>query len=384
MDMPSAFNWGFDLHIPRYTGTALSEFWFNFILMNVIFFIVYIYRNRMCPRNISWLLILVFCLYAFWDTDYFSFANVFYRGLNHFRDPIYKYISFFSFGSYLIFRFWIWGVGLWLVYNTAKRFGLEMNVLCYVFAIFFMLTFSYARVSLAMALYFFGLSFLIIRDRNIIERAIIVVLTFLCAYMAHRSILVLIAISPVACLKLTKRRVILIACFSPIIILGVKYILGAIIAGALAGSSSEFARSAQGYASSKISVAFNWKWELITTLRYWSFYVALLYILWVFFFKNRGKEHYYPSGVQALLTITCAIVLIAVTILSISGNKLLGLWVVGYRYLYMAGIPICLLLTYMYQNALVSEKTLNRILLLPFLYAELFILGKIITLQFIK
>ena len=37
MDTPSAFNWDFDLHIPRYTGTALSEFWFNFILMNAIF-----------------------------------------------------------------------------------------------------------------------------------------------------------------------------------------------------------------------------------------------------------------------------------------------------------------------------------------------------------
>lgn len=254
--------------------------------------------------------------------------------------------------------------------------------MCYIFTIFFMLTFSYARVSLGMALYFFGLSYLIIREGNIVKRLIIIVCSFLLAYMAHRSMLLPIIIAPLSLLKLTKRKIILIACLSPFIIVVIKYALSTIVLDILAGSSSEFAKSTQGYISSRITVKFNWKWELITTLRYWSFYIALLYALWIFFFKRSIENH--STEIRSLLTITLFIEIIAVAILIIGGNELQGLWVIGYRYLYMAGIPLCLILTHMYQNRLLSNKNLNRILLFPLLYAELFILGKIITIQFIN
>ena len=62
---------------------------------------------------------------------------------------------------------------------------------------------------------------------------------------------------------------------------------------------------------------------------------------------------------------------------------MLGLWVIGYRYLYMTGIPICIIITYMYQTKLLSDKALKFILLPSLLYAELFIFGKILTLQFL-
>ena len=380
MDTPSAFNWDFDLHIPRYTGTALSEFWFNFILMNAIFLLVYFLRKYPYPRKISWAMVLIFCLYAFWDTDYFSFANNFYSGLENFRDPLYQYISIFSLKSYIIIRFWIWGIGLLLVYHTAKRYKLHENTMCYIFTVFFMLTFSYARVSLGMALYFYGLSYLIIRDNtDALKRMTIIIITFILAYTAHRSILLLILLSPLALLKLTKKKVILILCFLPLIVIAIKYTLSGIISGALLRESNEFTQSAQGYAASKIEVAFNWKWQLITTLRYWSFYIALVCILWVFFFRKGAKIE--SAEMQSLLTITLSIEIIAITILSIGGNKLLGLWVIGYRYLYMAGIPLCLLLTYVSQKKLLNNKAINKILIVPLLYAELFIVGKILTLQ---
>lgn len=154
-EMPSAFNWNFDLRVPRYSGTSLSEFWFSFILMNGIFLLVYLLRNSSYPRRISWFAFLLFCLYAFWDTDYFSFANTFYRGLDNFRDPIYKYILLFSFGSYIVFRLWIWGIGLLLVYFTTKRYELDENIMCYVFTLFFMLN-SRMPVLHWGWLYFFG------------------------------------------------------------------------------------------------------------------------------------------------------------------------------------------------------------------------------------
>lgn len=383
MDMPSAFNWDFDLHLPRYTGTSLSEYWFNFILMNIVFFVVYQRKDSKQQRKISWLLVILFLLYAFWDTDYFSFARTFYEGLDDFRDPIYQYISNLSFNSYLIFRLWIWGGGLYITYLTAKKLNLNPNTFLYVFTIFFLLTFSYARVSLGMALYFYGLSFLIIPHSNILKKYIAVFILFFLAFLAHRSILILIVLAPVSLVKLTKKRLILIILLSPIVIFATKYILGSIIAGALlAGNNSEFAKSAHGYAASKIQMTFNWKWELITTLRYYSFYVSIAFALWKFYFS---KDSIKPSrDISKYLTISFFIILIAVTILCVAGNQIMGLWIIGYRYLYMAGIPLCFIITYLYQNRFITNKVLSRLLLLPFLYSELFMIGKIITLQFGK
>ncbi|MDE6486458.1 MAG: EpsG family protein [Muribaculaceae bacterium] len=383
MDLPSAFNWNFDLHIPRPTGTSLSEFWFCFVLMNFVFLIVYLLKDSKTTRQLSWCSVLLFCLYAFWDTDYFSFARNFYHGLKDFRDPIYYYISLLSCGSYIIFRLFVWGAALIFVYLTAKRLKLNENLFIYVFTIFFMLTFSYARVSLAMALYFYGASFLVVNKGNILRRLCIAAGMFALAYISHRSVLVLIALSPLVFFKLTKKRVLLILLTTPFVIMGVKYVLGGIISGALlADNSSEFAKSAQGYASSKIQIAFNWKWELITTLRYYSFYIALGYAIWKFYFRKNNKVC--SEAISRYLTLTLFIVLIAITILGIAGNQIIGLWVIGYRYLYMAGIPLCLIITYMYQNKFCSYKVMNRLLLLPFLYGEIFMLGKIITMQFGK
>lgn len=379
-DMPSAFNWDFDLHVPRYSGTALSEFWFNFLIMNIIFLLVSRYKFHSQEKKGLWFALLLFCLYAFWDTDYFSFARVFYEGLEDFRDPIYQYIAKISFGSYIVFRFWIWGGAILLVRDTAKRFKLNENNFCFVFTVFFLLTFSYARVSLGMALYFWGLSFLLIKDRAFFYRFFKVVVSFIFAYWVHRSMLVIILLTPLAFIKLTKKKIVFFAVLLPFIILSIQIVLGNIIAGALLSGENEFSQSALGYAQSAIEVSFNWKWELITTLRYWSFYIALIYILYIFFIKNKWKDC--NSEIRSLLTLTLFIIIMAVTILVIAGNKILGLWVVGYRYLYMSGIPLCIIMSYLYQKNIFNIRELRLLLLFPFFYAELFILGKILTMQF--
>ena len=378
----SVFNWDFNLHIPRVNGTALSEFWFNFILINIIFFLLYNWRGAKQIHYSSWWLVVFFCLVAFWDTDYFSFARIFYEEIEEFRDPIYKYISSVCFGSYIIFRFIIWGGALYLVYRTSVRLKLNRNKFIYIFAVFFLLTFSYARVSLAMALYYYGLSLLIISDRRSkLSRIIYVGIIFIVAFWAHRSIILPILLTPLIYLHLTKRKIILTLIILPILFIGIKYILGNIIEGVLLIGESAFTESAVGYASSQITMEFNWKWEIITTLRYYSFYLSMLIILWKCYFKKITIE--IPKHIQQLITITTAIMIIAVAILIIANNNLLGLWVIGYRYLYMTGIPICLILSYLNQQKLISNKQLNWILLLPFLYSELFILGKIITMQFL-
>lgn len=376
--MPSVFNLAFDLQLPRYTGVALSEFWFNFILMNLIFMFVYIYRNKKYPAIITWITILIFCLFAFWDTDYFSFARTFYNGLENFRDPIYKYFSYVSFDSYIIFRLYIWGIALFLVYKTSKRFDLNTNIMCFVFTLFFMLTFSYARASLGMAFFFYGLSYLIIPKEDKIRRFIVIAVCFFLAYCSHRSLAILIALSPLSLIKLSKKNFLMLLFCYPIIIIIIKVIFAEIASGYL-GEENEFAKAAHGYSTNSVELEFNWKWRIITTLRYYSFYLANILLVWFLVIKNKINI---PLEINRLLTFTTLIVLISLAILSIPSGINLGLWVIGYRYLYMTGIPFCILLAFSKQNKILPQKLYRLILIIAVLYGELFMLGKILVLQF--
>lgn len=376
--MPSVFNLSFDLQVPRYTGVALSEFWFNLILMNLIFVLVYIYRRKRYPMYITWTSFLFFCLFAFWDTDYFSFANTFYNGLDDFRDIIYKYFSYISFGSYILFRLYIWGIATLLVYKTSLRFGLNTNIMCFVFTLFFMLTFSYARASLGMAFFFYGLSFLIVPKGNVINRFLTIAFSFFLAYCSHRSLAVLVGLSPLSLITLSKRKAILLLLSFPIIIVVIKIVFSGIAAGYL-GNDNEFAAAAQGYSSNSVELQFNWKWRIITTLRYYSLYLANVVLIWYFIFKENVKI---PIGISRLLTFTTLIVLMSIAILSIPSGINLGLWVIGYRYLYMTGIPFCILLAFSRQNGIIPNNAYRFLLIMAVLYGELFIIGKIITLQY--
>lgn len=380
-DNKSVFNLEFNMHEYHHIVT-LSEFWFVFIFINIIAFVGTLIKWKKEQYGLYWSLIVLFCLFSIWEWDYFMFADVFYKGLKNFRDILYPYFSYVSFGSYIVFRLLIWGTATYLVYLTGKRFKINTNVFFFVFVNFFLLTFSYARASLGMALYFYGLSFFIISDKNVIKRFFIVITCFFLAYCAHRSLLILILISPLCIFKPTKRSIFIILILVPILIILIKSLISQIMAGMLSDSSNSFAVSATKYTQLESELNFNWKWALVNNLRNWSFYISLVYIIYKLYFN--GKRHI-CNAIKSLITICILIEIISITIINIAGNELLGLWIVGYRYLYMCGIPICILATYSYCNKVITYKELFYVIIAPaLLYMELFLGGKILTLQFLS
>ena len=381
-DNKSVFNLEFNMHEYHHIVT-LSEFWFVFIFINIVMFVGILIKRKKEQYGIYWSLIVLFCLFSIWEWDYFMLANAFYKGFKDFRDILYPYLTYVSFGSYIILRLWIWGTATLLVYLTGKRFHVNTNILFFVFTTFFLLTFSYARASLGMALYFYGLSFFIIKDKNGIIRLIIIAICFFLSYCAHRSLLILIAISPFCLFKPTKRSLVLILIFIPIFIIVIKTILAQIMNGLLFDNTSSFAVSASKYTQLESIFNFNWKWALINHLRNWSFYVSLVFIIYKLYFSK--TKIIISNAIKSLVSICIIIEILAITIIVLAGNEFLGLWIVGYRYLYMCGIPLCILATYSYCNKIITPKELIFIIILPaLLYMELFLGGKILTLQFLS
>lgn len=115
------------------------------------------------PRNrylLAKFLILLFCIFSFWGTDWFHYAQIFTRikhyGGTHMED-VYASIVQYS-PNYLFFRLMVWGGALLLVFNSFKRVCTNNVLAVLIFSSIWLIWFSYARVSLAMALMFWGVS----------------------------------------------------------------------------------------------------------------------------------------------------------------------------------------------------------------------------------
>ena len=171
-------------------------------------------------------LIFLFCLFSFWGTDWFHYAQIFarikYYGGTHMED-VYSSIVQFS-PDYLFFRLVVWGVALLFAFNSFKRICANNVLAVLIFSSIWLLWFSYARVSLAMALMFWGVS---IAYKPLLNKKIISFIIALCAifvsFYFHKTAAFGIGIILIATLanKLNHR----IAFILPIVLIPIEYLL---------------------------------------------------------------------------------------------------------------------------------------------------------------
>lgn len=141
---------------------------FNIVLFSFIYWAYHAAKNkpyRVHGNNhaIGSILIYIFSVFAFWGNDWFHIYN-FYPYLQagddtHFED-VYVWIASNIASNYYIFRIIIWGLGQFFLYATFKRMAVCLHLQLYMFVVFGLIWFSYARVSLAMAMMFYGISVL--------------------------------------------------------------------------------------------------------------------------------------------------------------------------------------------------------------------------------
>lgn len=353
-----------------------GEFWFSFMFFNVAMLVSFICARKKKESVFVWVIALLFCVYAFWDTDYYSFRYIYFHLTSSFRDPLYYYLAYISLGSYSIYRLIIWGVAMLLFYKTCNRFGVSKNLSVYIFVVFFLLTFSFARASLGMTLYFYGLSCLLKPNVNNRRASCFNGIVFIClSYLGHRSMLPLILLTPLAYIHLTKKRVFILGCIFPVIVVAIRLVLQYFIKDnyAMGGQLSEFSDAVRGYATVR-DFELNWKFKLITVLRNMSHYVLCLYLLWSVWLKKQSIM--IPPYIKGFVTMSVVISIIALA-LSLSDVGVAS--VTSKRYLYMTGIPLCISLAYTVQKGLCSWRMLNVLLMVSVLWAEGYFIGKIIS-----
>ena len=263
---------------------------------------------------------------------------------------------------------------LLLILIMAKMYNLPRNLLLYIFVIFNLLHFSYARASLAMSVYFFGVSLLLLRKGGLRICGIIVLVS---SYLCHRSMFPLIILTPLMFLKFQKWVVVMLMIALPL--LGTLFTSGfflTIVDLYLSDSSaiSGFSETSTHYLSKDFDNQFNFKFLLINYLSIISIYTFFFYIIWTVYIKNKQI----PNVLMRLLALVIFVTSFA-SIFTINVNG--PFFLIGYRYLYMTAIPLTIIVTYMVNHNICSWKLLHILFIPSLLYSEGFIIGKIISLS---
>lgn len=358
-----------------------SQYLFNLLYWLFIVAVTYKYKDSIGTKPLVWLLFYGFCMYAYWCTDYFTYKYWF--SINYFdsdhKEPVYEYVQRYSFNSYILFRTLIWGTALCLYYKTIKRYNVNVNFVLFFFSVFFLLTFSYARATLAMACYFYGLSVLINRSNNTrFTRFTVGIFFIIISYFFHRSMLPLIAVTPLCFVRFNKKMIYLSILLFPLAAYLTNRLLGALLVGSvdLGESVSGFTDAATNYAGYS-NKAKNWKYMLTSLLDQSKFFVAYIYVL--FTYMKYRKEKSIDQGILRLLTITTIIIYIAFIFLTTNSNG--ATEVIGYRYLFMSGIPLTILFGYIYNENFYHSRSLYSVIIFTGLYGFIFILGKVLSLS---
>ena len=267
---------------------SLGKLLFNFILLNVIFIIGYQSVAKKKTSKMIWVLIILFCLFSFWGGDYFSYKAGFGKLTKDFRDPLYYYIQEISL-NYTMYRFLIWGVAVLLYYYAAKRLKLPMTIAAFSFATVSMLSFSYSRSSLGLCLYLLGGTYLIkpVKGNELLGYLFGFVLILL-SYYGHRSLLPMIAASPLFFFRLTKQRAVFALLMIPVFALVVSRFMSAFVVNAvsLGDGLDDFTDAAGRYARTT-ERSYNWKGQLVSYWTYASYYVTYIVLAYKMLFAPK-------------------------------------------------------------------------------------------------
>lgn len=147
------------------------------------------YRISIMRRNIGCFIILLFCLFAFWGTDWFHIAVEYEdlrRGMKSHLEQFYLYLIQNICPDYILFRFVVWGSALVFFSKTVKYLGIKKDLAWVCFVVIGLLWFSYARVSLAMAMMYLGFALYNADNKSFVKK-IFAVLFLVGSYFCHKS-----------------------------------------------------------------------------------------------------------------------------------------------------------------------------------------------------
>ena len=331
----------------------ISHHW-HYVLSNKL----RIPHSNQYKAHLCWLIIgiIIYCLADFTNGDYFHYYEEVKRvGHSYYNnlEDIYVFIILNTNNNYIVFRCTVWLTALLLFYQTIRRVKLDPLLMLYIFAACFIFFFAYARVSLAMAIYYFGLSFILwpIKNQNLLSKILGALLIVTCFFF-HRSSLILIAATFFIFVPINKKVLLLAVISIPIIAHIMQEYLIALFGSDMINNQdllNKFNNYSQRDIESGIARM------VLNPLKYACYYIPYIIITYKLYFSGENTPN---LSVLRLYKITFSIICFAsICFLFDFDNKILA-----YRTLYMTFIPMNILIGYSYKSHIISRKTFMSIL----------------------
>lgn len=316
--------------------------------------------------------ILLFCVFAFWSQDYYSYLE-FLKAID-FRfpdaeqqthiEPLYVWIGYFVKGDYTLFRLCIWGVSYILFLKSLQNLGIYNRQVIALFIVYFLLIFSYARVSLGMASLFYGVSLLLKSDKNRILNIFIGLAMLFLAYNAHKSMFVAIAVLPFIILRLNKYTLMILA----IGVMLFAWLYGGVFVSDMLHTNTiddEYGEFIQESAASYFT-ADTVEWGIASQLISITQIISLVCPI-IYCYANANVFKYVSTNFMLRCFVNYSTILLLIGIsfgLVLSFNS-----PISYRLMFMAYIPNIIITCTLYKNQVLSQKLYNRFFFLFALYS---------------
>ena len=119
------------------------------------------YILRPWRRYMMILISVLFCLFSFWGTDWFHYAEmyinlVYMDGFNTSLENVYYFIANYLSPNYLVFRAIIWGSAFYLLCLLFRHVSIRGDLLLAIFCALWLLDFSYGRVVMSYTMMYLG------------------------------------------------------------------------------------------------------------------------------------------------------------------------------------------------------------------------------------
>ena len=270
----------------------------------------------------------------------------FVPGSYNFGEEIYHKIAFFVDKNYFLFRTIVWGGAFCLFCLTAKRMNVSVYYSVVLLIATHIITFCYARATAAMAVYFFGLSFLCSPLKNKLISYILGILIIYFSLKFHSSAIVMLIMGIMIIVPIRR--------WSIIFVIIAFFLLSNIFKDLLleiASSENTDAIVANkiDYYSQRV-VKHGLSGIINSALQYASFYIPFV-IATIDIFNDDNFDSI-PTSIYRMYKVASGFVLSSLLFYFLGPSFITFV----YRVLFMSMIPMTIVVVYLYQSGFMSNS----------------------------
>ena len=305
-------------------------------------------------RRLFLLGVAAFSITCFINGDFYNYQEFvrnydFSIAASNHAEPIYGFIIRIVGRNYLLFRIIVWGSGLLILSRSIVCLGLDDYKVIYFLLASFILTFSYARASLAFSIYFLGLALVCTQQKKTILKRLIGIVLILVSYFFHHSMIIAILITPIIIMPFDRITILVGMLLIPLLFALFSNVINSILLSGEFLDNEELADQIVFYAERSID-AINWKGRIYEWSNYASYFLPLLVLTYNGYYRKRKL---FPFYIEAFYKVAFSLTLVATMFLflNIEGK------VFFYRILFMTFIPLSIVVCFAAANRIISRKT---------------------------